>query len=193
MKYFYIILVLAFSIAACDSKKHNDSAEATHHDTEHAREDNDNSHTTDDSDATSQYASINEDEASNLLDAYLSLKDALVQSSSELAQNAAKEITKVVEGSSESQLLSGLMKDANQIAQTDEMEKIRTHFEDLSQHIYKMVKAKDTGKTVYKQYCPMAFDNEGAFWLSSEEEIKNPYFGDRMLRCGKVQETLSSK
>jgi len=44
---------------------------------------------------------------------------------------------------------------------------------------------------VYKQYCPMAFDGKGAFWLSSSEEIRNPYYGDKMLKCGRVEETIS--
>jgi hypothetical protein len=43
---------------------------------------------------------------------------------------------------------------------------------------------------IYKQFCPMAFDNKGAYWLSSNEEIMNPYFGDKMLHCGKVEETV---
>ena len=40
--------------------------------------------------------------------------------------------------------------------------------------------------TIYKQYCPMAFNNEGAYWLSESKDIMNPYFGDRMLKCGRV-------
>ena len=44
--------------------------------------------------------------------------------------------------------------------------------------------------TLYIEYCPMANNNEGAFWLSNEKEIKNPYFGEMMLKCGSVKETL---
>jgi len=44
--------------------------------------------------------------------------------------------------------------------------------------------------TVYYQYCPMANGDKGAFWLSNIEEIKNPYFGDEMLKCGETRETL---
>jgi membrane fusion protein, copper/silver efflux system len=39
---------------------------------------------------------------------------------------------------------------------------------------------------VYRQFCPMAFDDKGAFWLSESDEILNPYFGDMMLNCGEV-------
>jgi Cu(I)/Ag(I) efflux system membrane fusion protein len=40
---------------------------------------------------------------------------------------------------------------------------------------------------LHKAYCPMAFDDQGAAWLQSGEEIANPYFGHQMLRCGEVQ------
>jgi len=44
------------------------------------------------------------------------------------------------------------------------------------------------GVKLYRQYCPMAFQNKGAYWLSSEKKIMNPYFGDKMLHCGVVKE-----
>ena len=46
-----------------------------------------------------------------------------------------------------------------------------------------------TGK-LYYQYCPMAFNNKGAYWLSNEEAIRNPYFGDKMLKCGLVERDI---
>jgi membrane fusion protein, copper/silver efflux system len=42
---------------------------------------------------------------------------------------------------------------------------------------------------VYKMYCPMAFDDEGAYWLSDRDQILNPYFGDAMLSCGVIEQT----
>ncbi len=43
---------------------------------------------------------------------------------------------------------------------------------------------------IYKQYCPMAFNDQGACWLSKDPEIKNPYFGRKMLECGEVSDIL---
>jgi len=43
----------------------------------------------------------------------------------------------------------------------------------------------------YYQYCPMAFDNKGAYWISNETEIRNPYFGEKMLKCGENKDTLN--
>ena len=36
----------------------------------------------------------------------------------------------------------------------------------------------------------MAGNDKGAYWLSKESKIKNPYFGDEMLTCGSVKETI---
>ena len=33
----------------------------------------------------------------------------------------------------------------------------------------------------------MALEDQGAYWLSEFKEIKNPYFGDAMLKCGEVK------
>ena len=32
----------------------------------------------------------------------------------------------------------------------------------------------------------MANNDKGAYWLSTDETIKNPYFGEMMLKCGTV-------
>ncbi|PCJ23024.1 MAG: efflux transporter periplasmic adaptor subunit [Flavobacteriales bacterium] len=48
-------------------------------------------------------------------------------------------------------------------------------------------------KSLYIQFCPMANDNKGGYWLSTEKKIKNPYFGKKMLKCGSVKETLTKK
>ncbi|RMG16916.1 MAG: efflux RND transporter periplasmic adaptor subunit [Bacteroidetes bacterium] len=45
--------------------------------------------------------------------------------------------------------------------------------------------------TIYYQYCPMADNDQGAFWLSSQKEIKNPYFGAKMLKCGENRGIIS--
>jgi len=39
-------------------------------------------------------------------------------------------------------------------------------------------------------FCPMAFDNAGAYWLSDTNAIANPYFGHKMLKCGKVTDQI---
>lgn len=66
----------------------------------------------------------------------------------------------------------------------------RVNFNNLSELI---IEANETyglaNRVVYKDYCPMAFGDEGAYWLSEKKEILNPYFGASMLTCGEVKET----
>ncbi|MFI5196047.1 MAG: DUF3347 domain-containing protein [Chitinophagales bacterium] len=76
------------------------------------------------------------------------------------------------------------IKDAN-------CEKQRLAFGTLSSAIYGLLKnAEIKNAGIYHQYCPMAFNEKGAFWLSDESEIKNPYFGKKMLECGEVTDSL---
>ena len=73
-----------------------------------------------------------------------------------------------------------------------ELEKKRESFEMVSNAFYDMVRViKPTGATVYYQYCPMAFDNAGANWLSQQPAIRNPYFGDDMLDCGENRDSVN--
>jgi len=69
----------------------------------------------------------------------------------------------------------------------------RSHFSVVSNEITKAIEmfGINTESTVYLEYCPMAFDYEGAYWVSNNKEIRNPYFGDKMLKCGEVKKTLN--
>ncbi|WP_320019525.1 efflux RND transporter periplasmic adaptor subunit [Labilibaculum manganireducens] len=67
----------------------------------------------------------------------------------------------------------------------------RTAFAPFNQALYKSIKSFGLYKvTTYYQFCPMADDDKGAYWFSNSEEIQNPYFGDMMLGCGEVKETI---
>ncbi len=66
----------------------------------------------------------------------------------------------------------------------------REHFDMLSQDVYDLVKAFPAGQTLYQDHCPMYNDGKGAIWLSETKEIKNPYYGKKMITCGSVKETI---
>ncbi|UII33071.1 DUF3347 domain-containing protein [Fulvivirga ulvae] len=138
------------------------------------------------------FKNLSEKVAAGIADSYLQLKDALVASDAGKSKEAASSMLSALEDAETSMAVKNLKEDAQQIVETDELEHIRERFDRMSKDVYVMAKAKNTGHTLYKQYCPMAFDNQGAFWLSSSEEIRNPYFGDKMLKCGKVQETIAA-
>ncbi|MEL6943487.1 MAG: DUF3347 domain-containing protein, partial [Bacteroidota bacterium] len=80
---------------------------------------------------------------------------------------------------------------AENIANAQAIEVQRKQFEFVSIAIINSVTAFGTSeKAFYVQHCPMAFDNEGADWLATEEGIRNPYFGDKMMKCGIVKEVI---
>lgn len=133
---------------------------------------------------------------------YISLKDAFVASDAGKvkAEAATTQSTlatvdmKLVSGAAHNDwmnYLGGLESSLKEILATDDIEGQRKAFSTLSDNLYKSAKAFGLGgTTAYYEFCPMAFNNEGGFWLSSEEKIRNPYFGDKMLTCGTVKEKL---
>jgi Cu(I)/Ag(I) efflux system membrane fusion protein len=78
----------------------------------------------------------------------------------------------------------------NDLEKSNGIKEARVNFNSLSELI---LEANETyglaNRVVYKDYCPMAFGDEGAYWLSEKKEILNPYFGASMLTCGEVKAT----
>ena len=90
--------------------------------------------------------------------------------------------------------LSGRLKsDIIKLVSAEQLSDVRTVFYPLSETIAKIVKTFGSAgkKPLYIQFCPMAFENKGATWLASSEEINNPYFGEMMLRCGEVRQQIT--
>lgn len=68
----------------------------------------------------------------------------------------------------------------------------RASFEMVSTVLYDLLIAlQPRGVKVYHQYCPMAFEDKGAYWISATDSIRNPYFGSKMLHCGEVKAVLA--
>jgi Cu(I)/Ag(I) efflux system membrane fusion protein len=89
------------------------------------------------------------------------------------------------------ELRGEMRKSLDALGGTRDIEKQRTHFSGMSSTLYRALRHFGIeGRTVYRQFCPMAFDDAGAYWLSSKKEIANPYFGDAMLKCGLTKEVL---
>ncbi|RAW00012.1 DUF3347 domain-containing protein [Pseudochryseolinea flava] len=139
---------------------------------------------------------------SDFFTAYIKLKDAFVASDVEKVKAEAsaadaalaKVDMKLLSGAAHNDwmtYLSPLQDALKEIQATTDLEAQRKSFRTLSDNFYKAVKAFGLGgKEAYYEYCPMAFNNEGAYWLSDQSKIRNPYFGDQMLTCGVVKETL---
>jgi hypothetical protein len=140
-----------------------------------------------------------------LLKSYYAVKDALVKSDSVAVQSLAGELNSFVlslhissatsaDKSSQSgvaQYVEVLQSSSAAIHQTSSLESQREVFEILSDNLYELINTlKPAGMEIYQQYCPMAFNDKGASWLSDTAHIQNPYFGRKMLTCGEVRQTL---
>jgi hypothetical protein len=81
---------------------------------------------------------------------------------------------------------------AQQFLNAPNIEAARTAFEPISEQMEKAVRTFGSGDLapVYRVHCPMAFGSRGAYWLQPREQVNNPYYGERMLRCGSVTDTL---
>ena len=72
-----------------------------------------------------------------------------------------------------------------------DLAEIRKSFLLISEEMLGMAENfKPLSSKIYVQHCPMADSNRGADWLSLEEKIVNPYFGEAMLNCGEVTKTI---
>ena len=80
------------------------------------------------------------------------------------------------------------LQNADKIGSIDEL---REEFLALSKDIIAIAKSSNpTDELLYVQRCPMANNNEGASWLSFTKEIKNPYYGAFMLKCGSTIDSI---
>ena len=134
-----------------------------------------------------------------MIRSYMDLKNDLVNSDMEQAgiavENVLSRLNEVESDPLDEDMLNkwiesleNLRKSSLSIKQAETIESQRTHFISLSDEIIELVKYFRIDGVYYHQFCPMADNGNGAFWLSEKEPIENPYFGEMMLNCG---ETIS--
>ncbi len=77
---------------------------------------------------------------------------------------------------------------AHRMEDAEDLEGLRAHLQEMTREIEKVAVSFGAGQlpTLYRVYCPMAHDDEGATWLQDHDTVDNAYFGSMMLRCGEV-------
>ena len=133
---------------------------------------------------------------------YIKLKDALVKDDSnnvmaeskKLLDNVSKVDMKLLTDNETHvnwmRLEKEIKASAMSISKTSDIKEQRDHFKHLSSDLINAVQLFGVNETVFVEFCPMADNDNGAYWLSKEEKILNPYFGDAMLSCGSVKQTI---
>jgi len=137
--------------------------------------------------------------AQAVLNDYFNLKDALVADDHEKAkslgatlENSLASLDVSSYDANQQQELNDIMADAKEHAEhisESEIDHQREHFKILSKDVIDMIAITGTDMKLYEQFCPM-YDG-GSAWLSMNEEVRNPYYGSKMLNCGKVQREVN--
>ncbi|MFT6369909.1 MAG: Cu(I)/Ag(I) efflux system membrane fusion protein [Maribacter sp.] len=133
-----------------------------------------------------------------VLNSYSQLKDAFVESDIEKVKIATgvllKDLEKIKISSlteTQKEYFGGIDEALNAILEDADLENQRVNFVVLNKSIIPVAMNMSTlNPPFYVQKCPMANQNKGALWLSESREIKNPYYGDEMLTCGAVIDTI---
>lgn len=142
------------------------------------------------------------DALSPLFEAYFKLKNNLVNDDFKAGISSAKEMTtilnkvdmKIFKGEAHNFWMKRsdvLSKELKKAISTKEIGELRKPFEEISNQLIMILKSFGAmDKAIYIEHCPMVNNNNGADWLSLESEIKNPYYGEAMLKCGEVKQVI---
>ncbi len=128
-------------------------------------------------------AEFKDEKIAGVFKQYIELKTALVNTN---AEKASQEASNLMTAFANAGVDKVALQAAQNIVESDDIKKQRTAFVAVTTEVEKMMENALSSGTIYKQYCPMAFNNKGAYWLSESKDIMNPYFGDKMLKCGRV-------
>jgi hypothetical protein len=156
--------------------------------------------------AIGQHTSAFTQSYNELIAAYTSLKDALVASDTAKASAAARQLAiasdslkiNEIQGDTSNVIkptavtyTSMITSSAKGLAGESSLSEMRKEFEMIADNLWQLTRVvRYDGQKLFWQYCPMAFNNRGAYWISSERQVRNPYFGNEMLECGKVADSL---
>lgn len=144
-----------------------------------------------DSVAVKNEVAIKDKQKSEIFNQYVVLKDALVKSDSANAQKSAAQLQTSLAAYKGCEPTAAV---AGKISASNNLVSQRKDFTVLSADLIALLKGAEIEKgTIYIQHCPMANKGDGGDWLSTEKEIKNPYYGNEMLECGRVAEEIKAK
>ena len=133
---------------------------------------------------------------------YIALKDAFVKEelnniisqSEKIGAILSKVDMKLLENKEAQTFWMSLEKQlrvaVSSILKTTAIKEQRNHFKQVSTSLIEAVKVFGVNEKVFVAFCPMADSNKGAYWLSKEEKVINPYFGNAMLTCGEIKQVI---
>ncbi|WP_420385495.1 efflux RND transporter periplasmic adaptor subunit [Roseivirga sp.] len=140
-----------------------------------------------------------------LVESYLPLKDAMVEGNAAPIKTEAARVLESLKKVDMTELkgdahmhwmalLNPMETSLENMNNSDDRDVQRLEFINLSKALINTLDSygNPADQMLYVQFCPMANNDKGATWVSMEEEIINPYFGDMMLHCGNVEYTIEN-
>ncbi|MBO0340692.1 DUF3347 domain-containing protein [Flagellimonas profundi] len=185
--------IIALSVTSCKDKKKEQESQDGHH-----------MEQMEDSGTMEDHSQMDHGEmammSSEVIADYLTLKNALVSDDKDGAAKAGEKLESSLKrfdmgkfGDEQQDELRDIVEDATEHAEHIAKSDIghqREHFDVLSKDIIDLLAITGSDRTLYQAYCPMYNNNKGAQWLSASKEIKNPYYGSKMMTCGEVQKEI---
>lgn len=175
-----VAVVLTFSLISCGENKQESVIVDQKAETEETTKNRDDG-------AVTSAPEFSEEGYAAVFESYNRLKSSLVNSKAEEAGEAGAELVASLQ---EVEADPTLVAAAEKIASEEDINQKRTAFREVSGSVSELLEGKISSGEVYLQYCPMAFNGEGGSWLSTSQEIRNPYLPESMLTCGDVRDTL---
>ncbi|MCF6278761.1 MAG: DUF3347 domain-containing protein [Flavobacteriaceae bacterium] len=209
------ILFIAVTVISCkDGKKEQPKEDAQktemkgndHSNMKHEEAGHDNSDGHHDGDKASETRDVSATSQKNaattpIIDAYIQIKNGLVSDDNVATKKGGTALVAAFSKFDMSKLSGDTHKEYMEIMESakehgahivkSDIAHQREHFEVLSTDMDDLITLLGTEKTLYQDFCPMANNNKGASWLSEVKEIKNPYFGAKMLKCGSVKKQIN--
>lgn len=174
-----VATVSIFTACGNNSKSDNkDKKDTTNHE----------GHNMQDKKTSSETPGIKDDKLNAVYQHYVHLTTALINedaAEAKIAGNAIEMGMKEVPGG------GTVAANAAKITTAADIDAQRAIYSTLSNDFIALVKKSGLNSgELYIDYCPMALNDKGAYWISSNKDIRNPYFGDKMMTCGEIKETL---
>ncbi|MBN2134498.1 MAG: efflux RND transporter periplasmic adaptor subunit [Acidobacteria bacterium] len=130
-----------------------------------------------------------------ILEEYFTIQQELTNDNLKGTKASAEKLVSILKQIKQhgSDTLQKLIKNSADISKAQDITVARDKFYNLSQLLIDLVeKYKPSGKKpIVLMFCPMARNNAGAYWLQDNKDLRNPYYGSEMLKCGEMKKILA--
>lgn len=120
----------------------------------------------------------------SLVEPYIAIQETLARDSLDKLSELSAQVVVAAEPVQSKPGVAEVVAGAGRVAAQD-IDTARAGFQKMSMGLISYLKANEKERGGFEVvFCPMAFNNKGAYWVQKAGEIVNPYHGMMMLHCG---------